>query len=66
MARPGPRLHLYVHFADQIDKKTPKHNTPCCPVSLHGLSHKKFGGDRESNIAYLSVFPICSVLPLEG
>ena len=36
MARPGhrvaghnrPRLHMYVHFAGQIDKKTPKHNTP--------------------------------------
>ena len=24
---PSPRLHLYVHFAGQIDKKTPKHNT---------------------------------------
>ena len=36
MARPGhstrahsrPRLHMYVHFAGQIDEKTPKHNTP--------------------------------------
>ena len=26
--RPRPRLHMYVHFAGQIDKKTPKHNTP--------------------------------------
>ena len=26
--RPRPRLHIYVHFAGQIDKKTPKHNTP--------------------------------------
>ena len=26
----------------------------------------KFGSDRESNIPYLSVFPICSALPLEG
>ena len=33
---------------------------------LGGLTHKKFGGDRESNIPYLSVFPICPVLPLEG
>ena len=24
---PRPRLHLYMHFAGQIDKKTPKHNT---------------------------------------
>ena len=27
-AHPRPRLHMYVHFAGQIDKKTPKHNTP--------------------------------------
>ena len=26
----------------------------------------KFVSDRESNIPYLSVFPICSALPLEG
>ena len=25
----------------------------------------KFGSDRESNMPYLSVFPICSALPLE-
>ena len=31
---PSPRLHLYVHFAGQIDKKTPKHNTTWCSVSL--------------------------------
>ena len=24
---PSPRLHVYVHFAGQIDKKSPKHNT---------------------------------------
>ena len=26
--RPRPRLHMYMHFAGQIDKKTPKHNIP--------------------------------------
>ena len=34
------RLHMYVHFAGQIDKKTPKHNTPWCSVSLRGSTHK--------------------------
>ena len=37
---PGPRLHLYLHFAGQIDKKTQKHNTTWCSVSLRGPTHK--------------------------
>ena len=35
----------------------------CFFMSVKSL---KFGGDRESNIPHLSVFPICSVLPVEG
>ena len=31
---------MYVHFAGQIDKKTPKHNTPWCSVSLRGSTHR--------------------------
>ena len=31
---------MYVHFAGQIDKKTPKHITPWCSVSLRGSTHK--------------------------
>ena len=38
--RPGARLHLYMHFAVQIDKKTLKHNTTRCSVSLLGPTHK--------------------------
>ena len=31
---------MYVHFAGQIDKKTPKHNTPSCSVSFRESTHK--------------------------
>ena len=55
---PRPRLHLCVHFAGQIDKKTSNIILP----EAHSLQ-VKFGSDRESNIPYLS---ICSALPLEG
>ena len=37
---PRPALHLYVHFAGQIDKKTPEHNTTWCSVSLRGPTYK--------------------------
>ena len=40
-AHPRPRLlHMYVHFAGQIDKKTLKHNTPSCSLSLRGSTHR--------------------------
>ena len=38
--RPWARLHLHVHFAGQIDKKTPKCNTARCSVSLLGPTNK--------------------------
>ena len=49
MARPGHRVPGTVLglgytctciFAGQIDKKTPKHNTARCSVSLRGSTHK--------------------------
>ena len=48
MVRPGPRvpgsyrprLHLYLHFAGQIDKKTPNLNTTRCSVSLRVSTDK--------------------------
>ena len=62
---PRPRLQLYVHFSGQIDKKTPKHITLPDALFFTWANLLKFGADRERNIPYLSVFPICSVLPLE-
>ena len=65
---PRPRLHLHVHFAGQNNKILQNIIVPD-PLFLYvGQPIKKFGGDRESNMPYLSVFPICSVTvsPLEG
>ena len=54
---------MYVHFACQTDKKTPKHNSPDALFLYVG--RQPFKTREESNIPYLSVFPICSVLPLK-
>ena len=54
---------MYVHFAGQTDKKTPKHNAPDALFLYVGQPIKT---REESNIPYLSVFPICSVLPWKG
>ena len=52
---------MYVRFAGQIDKKTPK-----LPDALFLYVGQPINTREESNIPYLSVFPICSVLPLKG
>ena len=54
---------MYVRFAGEIDKKTPKHNLPDALFLYVG---QPINTREESNIPYLSVFPICSVLPLKG
>ena len=51
---------MYVHFAGQIDKKTPKRNTPVLYVGQPTKTRE------ESDIPCLSVFSICSVLPWKG
>ena len=58
-----PRLHMYVHFAGQNDKKTPKHNAPDA-LFLYMGQHIKTR--EESNIPYLSVFPNLFSVAVEG
>ena len=63
------RLHMYV-FAGQIDKKTPKHNTPGCSFSLCGSTHKNLEVIEKKATyliyQYFQSVPICSLLSLEG
>ena len=47
---------MYVRFAGQID----------VPDALFLYVGQPINTREESNIPYLSVFPICSVLPLKG
>ena len=62
-AHPRPRLHMYVHFAGQIDKRL---QNIILPDALFLYVGQPIKTREESNIPYLSVFPICSVLPLKG
>ena len=55
---------MYVHFAGQIDKKTQNIILPDALFLYVGRQPIKTR--EESNIPYLSVFPICSVLALKG
>ena len=55
---------MYVRFAGQIDKKTQKDNI--LPDALFLYVGQLISTREESNTPYLSVFPICSVLPLKG
>ena len=47
---------MYVRFAGQID----------IPDALFLYVGQPINTREESNLPYLSVFPICSVLPLKG
>ena len=60
---PRPRLHIYVHFAGQIDKRL---QNIILLDALFLYVGQPIKTREESNIPYLSVFPICSVLPLKG
>ena len=56
---------MYVHFAGQIDKKRLQNIILSDALFLY-VGRQPIKTREESNIPYLSVFPICSVLPLKG
>ena len=54
---------MYVRFAGQIVKRL---KNIILPDVLFLYVGQPINTREESNIPYLSVFPICSVLPLKG
>ena len=54
---------MYVHFVGQIDKRL---QNIILPDALFLYVDQSIKTREESNIPYLSVFPICWVLPLKG